>query len=62
MIKFWSYSSEYKKLKKKILKSINSSIESGKIFFGPELDKFEKKFIKIYKFKYRIFFFSIFIL
>ena len=47
MIKFWTYQSEYKKINKKILKSINISIKRGSIFFGNELDKFEKKFIKI---------------
>ena len=52
MINFWSYSDEYKTLKTKMLKKIDLSIKSGKIFFGPELDNFEKKFIKINKFKY----------
>ena len=46
MIKFWSYKEEYKELRKKILKSVDKSIKSGQIFFGKELQKFEKQFIK----------------
>ena len=54
MIKFWSYNREYKKLKKVILKKIDKSINKGNIFFGEELNKFEKNFIKKYKAKYGI--------
>ena len=52
MINFWSYTDEYKKLKTKLLKKIDLSMKSGKIFFGPELERFEKNFIKINNFKY----------
>jgi aminotransferase EvaB len=52
MIKSWSYNEEYINLRKKILKSIDKSLKSGKIFFGKELEKFEKNFIKKNKFKY----------
>ena len=45
MIKSWSYVKEYKDLRKKILKSIDRALKSGQIFFGKELQKFEKKFI-----------------
>ena len=46
MINFWSYKSEYKRLNKKFLKSINISLKRGNIFFGDELKKFEKNFLK----------------
>jgi Predicted pyridoxal phosphate-dependent enzyme apparently involved in regulation of cell wall biogenesis len=46
MIKAWSYTEEYKDLRKKILKSIDRSLRSGQIFFGKELRKFEKNFNK----------------
>lgn len=46
MIKFWSYQREYQGFKKILLKSIDKSIKRGSIFFGEELNKFEKKFIK----------------
>ena len=52
MIKIWSYTEEYKKLRKKILKSIDRSLKTGKIFFGKELDKFERSFIKINNLKH----------
>ena len=52
MINFWSYNQEYKKIKKNIFNSIDNSLRSGKLFFGPELEKFEKKFINLYKSKY----------
>ena len=52
MIKSWSYKHEYTDLRKKILKSIDKSLKSGKIFFGRELDKLEKNLIKKNKFKY----------
>ncbi len=54
MIKFWSYDREYKKYKKIILKNINKSILKGNIFFGAQLDSFEKKFIKKYNGKFGI--------
>ena len=54
MIKFWSYKKEYTKYKKNLLKIINKSMKSGVIFFGKELEKFEKNFIKKYKSKYGI--------
>ena len=54
MIKSWSYIDEYKELRKKIIKSIDSSLSSGKIFFGKELEKFEKNFIKKYNFEYGV--------
>ena len=44
MIKAWSYIEEYKVLRKKILKSIDRALKSGQIFFGKELQKFEKKY------------------
>ena len=46
MIKAWSYIEEYKVLRKKILKSIDRVLKSGQIFFGNELQKFEKPFTK----------------
>lgn len=54
MINFWSYKKEYKKYGISLLKKINGSINSGQIFFGKELIKFEKNFKKKYKFKYGI--------
>lgn len=54
MIKFWSYQEEYKKYKKKLLSKINKTIKGGSIFFGRELEEFEKAFIKKYKFKYGV--------
>ena len=40
MIKAWSYIEEYNDLRKKILKSVDKALSSGKIFFGKELQKF----------------------
>jgi dTDP-3-amino-2,3,6-trideoxy-4-keto-D-glucose/dTDP-3-amino-3,4,6-trideoxy-alpha-D-glucose/dTDP-2,6-dideoxy-D-kanosamine transaminase len=54
MINFWSYKREYKKNKISILNRIARSIESGQIFFGQELKKFEKDFLKKYKSKYGV--------
>ena len=54
MIKAWSYIEEYKELRKKILKSIDGTLKSGQIFFGKELQKFEKKFIKDNNLKYGV--------
>tara|TARA_B100000029_G_scaffold127431_2_gene121092 strand:+ start:5900 stop:7033 length:1134 start_codon:yes stop_codon:yes gene_type:complete len=54
MIKYWSYLKEYKKYRLKILKKIDLALKSGNLFFGNELKKFEKKFIKIHNFKYGV--------
>ena len=54
MIKFWSYKREYQRYRKKLLKGVDRSIKSGSIFFGEELIKFEKNFIKKYKAKYGV--------
>ena len=54
MIKAWSYIEEYKELRKKILKSIDITLKSGKIFFGKELQKFEKRFVKENNLKYGV--------
>ena len=54
MIKFWSYKREYQKYKNSILKNIEKSINSGTIFFGKELKKFEKNFCKKYKSRYGV--------
>ena len=54
MIKAWSYIEEYKVLRKKILKSIDRALKSGQIFFGNELQKFEKQFIKENNLKYGV--------
>ena len=54
MIKAWSYIEEYKWLRKKILKSIDITLKSGQIFFGKELQKFEKRFIKENNLKYGV--------
>ena len=34
MIKPWSYTEEYKNLRKKILNSIDKTLNSGELFFG----------------------------
>ena len=54
MMKAWSYIEEYKGLRNKILKSIDKTLKSGQIFFGKELHKFEKQFIKENNLKYGI--------
>ena len=54
MIKTWSYIEEYKGLRKKILGSIDRTLKSGQIFFGKELQKFEKRFIKENNLKYGV--------
>ena len=46
MIKSWSYINEYKKIKPKIIKSINSTIGSGHLILGPQVKLFEKNFSK----------------
>ena len=52
MIKFWTYKEEYKLIKKKLHLSLNSVFNNGTLFFGKELQKFEKNFIKINKLRY----------
>jgi len=47
MIKSWSYTNEYKSLRKNILKTIDTTLKSGNIFFGDQLKKFEKNFNKL---------------
>ena len=54
MIKFWSYKREYFRYKAHLLKKINNTLSSGVTFFGKELSKFEKDFIKKNKAKYGI--------
>ena len=54
MIKSWEYKNEYNYLKNNILKSIDNVLKSGNLFFGGELDKFEKKFLKINQSKYGV--------
>ena len=54
MIKFWSYNREYKKIKKKLLKDIDKTIGNGNIFFGKQLERFEKNFTSKYNSKYGI--------
>ena len=45
-MKYWSYLQEYKKYRSKILKTIDLTLKSGNLFFGKELKKFERQFIK----------------
>ena len=54
MIKFWSYKREYLKYKKIIKKKIDISLNNGQIFFGEEIQKFERQFIKKYKARYGV--------
>ena len=54
MIRSWSYINEYKNLRKKILKSIDKTLISGQLFFGNEMKKFEKQFIKINNLRYGV--------
>ena len=54
MIKPWSYTEEYRELRSKILKNVDKTLKSGNIFFGNELDKFEKLFAKKNNFKYGV--------
>ena len=46
MIKSWDYQNEYKFLSRKIFFSIKKVFKSGNLFFGNELNKFEKEFLK----------------
>ena len=52
MIKFWTYRNEYKLIKKKIHLSLDNVLNSGTLFFGKQLEKFENNFIKINKLAY----------
>ena len=54
MIKFWTYKREFAKYRKPLLDGIIRSLNSGQTFFGNELGKFEKNFVKKYKAKYGI--------
>ena len=54
MIKTWSYVEEYKDLRKRILNSIDKTLKSGELFFGKQLELFEKNFLKLNKFKYGV--------
>ena len=46
MIRFWSYDKEYKKYKNSILKNVHKTLKRGNIFFGDQLEIFEKNFKK----------------
>ena len=52
MIKFWTYKNEYKLIKKKLHLSLDNVLNSGTLFFGKQLEKFENNFIKINKLAY----------
>lgn len=54
MIKFWSYNREYSKYQRPLLRKINKTLLSGTTFFGNELSKFEKNFIKKNNAKYGV--------
>ena len=54
MIKYWSYKEEYKKNKNKFLNKINKTLSKGNIFFGNQMELFEKNFKKKYKAKFGI--------
>ena len=54
MIKFWSYKREFDKYKKDIYRGIKKSLNSGQIFFGNEINKLEKNFVKKYKSKFGV--------
>ena len=46
MINFWSFKTEYKKNRKKILSIVDKSLKSGVTFFGNNLKNFEKNFLE----------------
>ena len=46
MINFWSYKNELKKYDNIFLNLYKKSLNSGQIFFGDNLKKFEKNFVK----------------
>ena len=52
MIKFWTYRNEYKLIKKKLHLSLDNVLNSGTLFFGKQLERFENNFIKINKLAY----------
>ena len=54
MINFWTYKKEYQKYRKKIISKIDKTLSKGSIFFGDELKKFEKNFLKNNKSRYGI--------
>jgi len=54
MINFWTYKKEYRKYRKKIISKIDKTLSKGSIFFGDELKKFEKNFLKNNKSRYGI--------
>ena len=54
MIKYWSYKEEYKKNKNKILSTIKNSLSKGNVFFGDQMETFEKNFKKRYNAKFGI--------
>ena len=52
-INFWEFKDELNFLKKKkLFTKIENTLQSGEIFFGKTLNKFEKKFLSINKSKY----------
>ena len=54
MINYWSYKKNYNSNRNKILSEVNKTLHKGNIFFGKQLNKFEKRFTKKYKSKYGI--------
>ena len=54
MIQGWDYLNEYSLIKKKILKSIDKVLKSGNLFFGEELNNFEKSFLRANNSKYGV--------
>ena len=54
MINFWSYSNELKKIRSDLTKIFNNTLQKGVIFFGDNLNNFEKNFINKYNAKYGI--------
>ena len=54
MINFWSYSNELKKVKSDLTKIFNNTLHKGVIFFGDNLNNFEKNFINKYNAKYGV--------
>lgn len=54
MINFWSYKSEYKIFRPKLINIFDNTLKSGQIFFGKNLASFETNFKKKYKSKYGV--------
>ena len=52
MIKFWSYKNEYLSIRKLLLSDLDKTLKSENLFFGNELNKFEKNFTKKNNLKY----------